>query len=616
MHTTQQTAGRYGAFVLGRTALFALTMTMEAIFGAASAERLEYVESTGSQWLDTGVVPNHKTRLTAAFQFTEMPSQAIAASWASSASQEAFKFGIRDGKFMVNVSITNIYVFVGTPNKDIHTVDLRSGEQRFDGVVRASNPIGDTATSKQTIYLFAEHGEWSTTPVNHAKVRFYACRIWDGEDLVRDYIPWRDEQSGKAGLFNQVNSEFFASKSSDTFVAGPAVKILDWVESTGQERISTFVVPRSTTRLWVDFQYTAPVTEQYNGWGSSGNAEAFEFGVRNGKFAYCVSSNTQYTITDVPFDLERHTFDLAPGSQQFDCVEYSQNVIGDTAADWQMINLFAQHAEWVPSTSHCRSFARMRLYGCKIWDGDSLLHDYLPCERNGTIGLLDTAGGGFIRSRTGCDLKHPISNDVNLTPLSYIETDGRQYLETDIIPSSATRVCMDTAFLSTTNQFSGWGSEGSQEAFEFGIRNGRLAWSVSSNTKYVEAVPCDQRRHRFDLRNGSQKLDDVEYSTTTIGDTAGVGQTLLLFARRGEWNAWTKESIDAGSLQPDLFCSMRFYGCRIWQGDTLVRDYVPCLRNGETGIFDQVNRVFHNGITEHPFLAGPELRPGLTIVVQ
>ena len=55
-----------------------------------------------------------------------------------------------------------------------------------------------------------------------ANANIYSCKIWQGEILVRDYIPCINS-SNIAGLYDLVNNKFYSSSSSQQFTAGSAL---------------------------------------------------------------------------------------------------------------------------------------------------------------------------------------------------------------------------------------------------------------------------------------------------------------------------------------------------------------------------------------------------------
>lgn len=182
------------------------------------------------------------------------------------------------------------------------------------------------------------------------------------------------------------------------------------------------------------------------------------------------------------------------------------------------------------------------------------------------------------------------------TQLTYIESSGTQYINTGIVPKASTRVVCDFQFSSVPDYANatcecGWGSSGGAETFLFGAAKGQpnfVAYVSSSWVQSDTGVPLDAERHVFDLAKGSQKLDNTEFATdATLGNTATSGQTMYLFATHAEW---------VGGKGTYL-CSMRIYSCKIYSGDTLIRDFVPARQDSDlvVGLYDSANNTFYAG---------------------
>lgn len=88
--------------------------------------------------------------------------------------------------------------------------------------------------------------------------RLYACKIYDNEVLIRDYVPYI--YKGKVGLYDKVNDTYTFS-SADNFIAGPMKEEIAWTnivkEQDGdtpfyQEVLST-LNPGETINILADF---------------------------------------------------------------------------------------------------------------------------------------------------------------------------------------------------------------------------------------------------------------------------------------------------------------------------------------------------------------------------
>ena len=64
------------------------------------------------------------------------------------------------------------------------------------------------------LYLFCTNT--NDSPLVFAKMNLYTCKIYDNDKIVRNYIPCVNP-SGKAGLFDLVESKFYENKGSGEF---------------------------------------------------------------------------------------------------------------------------------------------------------------------------------------------------------------------------------------------------------------------------------------------------------------------------------------------------------------------------------------------------------------
>ena len=86
-------------------------------------------------------------------------------------------------------------------------------------------------------------------------------------------------------------------------------------------------------------------------------------------------------------------------------------------------------------------------------------------------------------------------------------------------------------------------------------------------------------------------------SVTTTG-TADDGQTPMLLFNLNTPNNPGGMSLDTS---PSV---MTLYGCKIYEGETLVRDFVPATRDNLVGLYDNVTGSFSGSVTSTPFEAG------------
>ena len=178
---------------------------------------LEYLESSGTQYINTGIVPKNTT-------IVEVKETAINTEtnntngWGSSGNQEAFLWRIVGNSITIcSVSSNWSEISMGqSALNTTHILYLKSGLQTMDGVTYGTSTIGSTATSGQTLYLYALHTEWGSG-IQYAKTRIHYCKIWDGDTLVRDFIPVKRLSDGVIGLYDKVNNTLYTNNGSGIF---------------------------------------------------------------------------------------------------------------------------------------------------------------------------------------------------------------------------------------------------------------------------------------------------------------------------------------------------------------------------------------------------------------
>lgn len=188
---------------------------------------LEYIESTGTQYIDTGIIPKSTTRVVMKFKYNDV-TRRQQHGWGSSGSAESFFMGIDGTNLEFISSVSNSYKVISTgisADSSIHIFDLKSGSQKLDGIEHGTeNTIGNTASTGQTLYLFAQHVEWSSAPNDYCDCNMYYCQIYDGDKLVRDYIPTTDS-ADVVCFYDEVTKTYYYNKGTGSFIAGPEVTV-------------------------------------------------------------------------------------------------------------------------------------------------------------------------------------------------------------------------------------------------------------------------------------------------------------------------------------------------------------------------------------------------------
>lgn len=181
---------------------------------------VEYIESTGVQYVDTGYKPSNATRVVIDFELTSNTGKhqmIFGARSTSSAGQYVLgfaghqspalwrsDFGGNQVKFSSNLAWSGRYN--ADKNQNICTLNDES--------------VTNTAsTFISTANLFICAGSTGGTVDNYTKAKVYSCQIYDNGALVRDFLPVKSS-SDVYGLYDLVNDTFYPSASSTPFAGG------------------------------------------------------------------------------------------------------------------------------------------------------------------------------------------------------------------------------------------------------------------------------------------------------------------------------------------------------------------------------------------------------------
>lgn len=188
----------------------------------SSYKQLAFIQSSGTQYIDTGFTPNQDTRL-------DMVAVPLSAADAGDGTgfipygagqgydSNAFECYTANGQYEFNYA--GQYDFLGSPavnqtvtishNKNIVTLDV-------DGTQYTKTFTYKSFTAPYTMTLFGIH----RNSVLRGLLRLYSCQIYDNGTLIRNFVPAERGSDGVAGLYDLVNDVFYTNAGSGSFTVG------------------------------------------------------------------------------------------------------------------------------------------------------------------------------------------------------------------------------------------------------------------------------------------------------------------------------------------------------------------------------------------------------------
>lgn len=206
-------------------------MAKGAYIGVASFEprelpegytQLEYIESSGTQYIDTLFKPNQDTRVVMDVQMVEEATD-YAWFYGARTSGQVDAFG-----FFWNYATDKFGGTYGTSQVDIssnlsETEKLHIDQNKNQLTFNTANYSFPSSTFSCPVNLTLFVRNTNGTLAAYTKAKLYSCRIYDNGQLVRDYVPCKNP-SGAIGLFDVVTQTFSGNTGTSAFTAGDTIK--------------------------------------------------------------------------------------------------------------------------------------------------------------------------------------------------------------------------------------------------------------------------------------------------------------------------------------------------------------------------------------------------------
>lgn len=185
---------------------------------------IEYLESTGTQWIDTGIIGNNTCKVEIKVCITNNNlAMGIFGSRIYDSSTDvlsrSFSFYLRtEAEIQFHYASSRLYGVLESIYGD-HIFILDGNKVYIDG----SNVYDfnySTFDSPSTFIIYSCHSGNSGNAIDSRCFigLIYYCKIWNNNTLVRDYIPVRIGNTGY--MYDKVSKKLYGNKGTGSFVLG------------------------------------------------------------------------------------------------------------------------------------------------------------------------------------------------------------------------------------------------------------------------------------------------------------------------------------------------------------------------------------------------------------
>ena len=182
---------------------------------------LEYIQSSGSQYINTGFKPNQDTKISITVDFP-LSGTAWLYGGRTSAGSNSLGFLCEDGSRYRFDYASSVNALTVKPTGKF-TIDSDKNKCYINGEL-VFTATYKTFTSPVNMYIFNNNNNGSLSGGSSAKL--YNCSIYDNGVLIRNFIPCKNA-SGTVGLYDSINNQFYQNAGSGTFIAGPEISPIE-----------------------------------------------------------------------------------------------------------------------------------------------------------------------------------------------------------------------------------------------------------------------------------------------------------------------------------------------------------------------------------------------------
>ena len=401
---------------------------------------LEYLESDGTWFIDTGVYANPATIVTLDAQLlsTDANQRLFGADGQNDGVGLAFcVFSNYESKWAsaLKDDVGDWQAFNAKVDTQRHTFILDATSKQFsmDGEVKSTHKTNVTKSGGYTLYVFATHygqaSDHDEGAYNYAKMRLYSMQILQDGKLVRDFQPCVDSQ-GHPGLYDAQTRRFYDSRGvwetegGDVFDLADYVP-LEYVQSTkgGGQYVDTGVYFRNGDTVDFCFDLLSVDPDDYNAVDNPPISYSI-FGARSGRSLPSVEliqdvNNADSSTRALLFDYYKEVTTGRMYAYQPTPARYVARATASTREIFKDGVSFAKERITIPDffvSGSAYIFAANVVDGSVAWlphpqmrfrslsvGKETAVSTFLPAKRlsDGKVGVLNAVGRSFLTNLGG-----------------------------------------------------------------------------------------------------------------------------------------------------------------------------------------------------------------------
>ena len=576
-------------------------------------KRVKYLEDTGIQWIDTEYIPNSNSGLYIM------------------AEQITYNDGYPMGVGYDNTGITAPRKLIGNAYSVSYSKFITLGSKSSSLIYKASTnwlnnkkiitELGETVLPTLTFTPTTAINLFRSSSNRVWKGRIYEAKISEGTEIIKHFVPAFDTLRSEACMYEVIEGKAYYNEGSGDFLYNLGLedeqlgilhklpqgfKRVKYLIANGYQYIDTNYVPTNETGYYLEGQgYVSESTARYY----FGSNETTDWNLNQRIYFGATPNNllgwmTSLTVTNAAANLRQETKVALNFLNSRKCITTINdadiiNELSDLSfTPSQKIFLFSLNLGGMPISNQG---LKGRIDTFLISEEDQIVRQFVPClDADGIPCMYELYTGTVHYNQGSGQFSYPreYTNDPINLPAGYIkcvylQSNGTQWIDTEVIPNADTGVYIKTQHLNygDYNPFGSW--ENSSAYFyppRFNTSSKHCVYSFG--TTYQSAFVYDKAddlvftstMNLYNDRTVNFWSDDTNwFGIIPVNFTVTFTRSLWLFSRNHDDTTINETS---GKF------AGRIFRAKITQGTSLIHDYVPCLDDsGRPCMYDLIDRV-------------------------
>lgn len=187
----------------------------------AGYQEVEYIESTGTQWIDTGIKLSNNSNVEINAKFTATQKRKSYYLFGSSATDKRYMIavGSTTNKYLVDFNSSNYRInsSVSAFDSIFHIHKINNLNYYIDNILQGSR-TSLIFSNTENAYLFDVKGRSTDSSVGVQAWQIKYCKIYDNDTLVRNFVPCYRKSDNVVGMFDTAEGKFYTNQGSGEFL--------------------------------------------------------------------------------------------------------------------------------------------------------------------------------------------------------------------------------------------------------------------------------------------------------------------------------------------------------------------------------------------------------------